>query len=198
MISLGNALANSGYLVMRFDPTGTWESGGTISGYSATNYLADIRSCLDFLKRKVTNPKQIVVIGHSFGGMTAIVAGEKFDDITHVIALTPPANLIRLSRRGFWDRDHPRQSKRDLSEDSKKFRDFAVPYGFIEDRLQYSAVESAKKLNKPLMILISTADEVIPREEQETLIFSANNPVVVRVNNLSHNFRLYKNKQMLL
>lgn len=194
LASLGKALADNGHLVLRFDSTGTWDSGGTTADYSATNYLTDIRSCLDFLKRNVVKPRKMIIIGHSFGGMMAIVAGEKFNDITHVVALTPPADLVGLSKRGPWGTTRLKQSKRDLSNDPAEFKDFAVPYKFIEDGLQYSAIESVRKLNKPLMILISTADENIPREEQEALISAANNPFVVRIDNLSHNFR-FSNEQ---
>ncbi|MFH1392761.1 MAG: hypothetical protein ABIG90_03810, partial [bacterium] len=48
LLKLAEALAEKGYTVARFDPTGVWESEGDISEYTMTQYLDDIKYILEY------------------------------------------------------------------------------------------------------------------------------------------------------
>src|SRR3989344_8313275 len=49
LLKLAEVLVEQRYTVLRFDPTGTWESEGDISEYTTTQYLNDIRSVLEHM-----------------------------------------------------------------------------------------------------------------------------------------------------
>jgi pimeloyl-ACP methyl ester carboxylesterase len=178
------SLKNLGYVTEIIDPCGLWKTNN-IKNYSVTNYLKDIKAVIDSYKDQ--QPEEIILIGHSLGGFVAILAGNLFPQVTKIIALCPPASIDRLGSK--WVNKSPRISKRDLPEDPTKFRNFEIPYSFVEDAQKYSAIDSVKKITKPLMILIGLDDKSIPQEETETLVSNANHPHVVKMPGIGHNFR---------
>ena len=69
LVLLGNTLAKAGYVAIRFDPAGTWQSSGAEKDYSMTQYLKDIRAVIRWAKHKKLFQKGIVLLGHSMGGI---------------------------------------------------------------------------------------------------------------------------------
>jgi pimeloyl-ACP methyl ester carboxylesterase len=173
-----------GYETVVLDPCHLWETN-EIKNYTVTNYLKDIRATLDLYKDK--NPEETVLVGHSLGGAVSIMAGSMYSEVTKIVALCPPASTKALGLR--WENKPSKLSRRDLPEDPTKFREFDVPYSFVEEANTYSALETVKKINKPLMILIALADTSVSAAETETLVTNANHPHVVRMENMGHNFR---------
>lgn len=122
------------------------------------------------------------------GGFTAIIAGSRIKAVTKIVSLCPPPDRIGSEKK--WQGKDFSVSKRDLPNDPQQFREFVVPYSYAKDGLQYpSAVEEAKLINKPLMIFIGMDDEVVTPDRTERIVASANNPHVVRQENMGHDFR---------
>ena len=164
----GEKLAKQDYLGIAFDPTGTWESGGTPADYCITNYLADVRVLLNTFKKTVSSQK-IVIIGHSLGGAVVLMAGEKYDDITHIISLTPPPDYASLALRKQWSREHSRMTVREDPHDPTLERVSEFDYRFVEDSQQYSPIESLTRLRKPTLLLVALDDEIIPYTDSQRL-----------------------------
>lgn len=177
-------LRELGYTVERLDPCNLWGSGD-VSNYSITNYIQQIRERVKFYKDK--NPEEIVLIGHSLGGFTSIIAGSRIKEVTKIVALCSPPDRIGPSLR--WEENIPRHSQRELPENPEQYRAFDVPYTFVQDGLQYSAVEEVADLHKPIMIFIALADKSIPSQDTERIVTSANKPYVIRQPNMGHDFR---------
>src|SRR3989344_8435825 len=72
LVELAKSLANEGYTVVRFDPIGTWESGGDISDYTTSEYLEDIKTVIEYMLHE-GNYKHILLGGHSRGAMVSII-----------------------------------------------------------------------------------------------------------------------------
>jgi len=173
-----------GYTVERLDPCHLWETGD-VNNYSITNYIQQIREKVESYKEQ--NPEEVVLIGHSLGGFTSIIAGSRIPEVTKIISLCPPPDRIGPSLR--WEENKPRHSERELPDDPKQFRTFDVPYTFVIDGLQYSAAEEVKNIHKPIMIFIALEDKSIPPADTEQIVANANNPYVVRQPNMGHDFR---------
>ena len=182
-------LIELGYTVERLDACDLWITKDT-SNYTITNFVKQIKGRVDYYKSQ--SPEEIVLIGHSMGGFTAIVAGSKISEVTKIIALCPPPDRNHSIHK--WGEDGIRVSKRDLPENPNEFIEFAVPYSHVKDVLQYSAVEEAKKIHKPLMIFIALNDTVVLPELTEEIVKNANDPYVVRQPNMGHDFR-YSEKE---
>lgn len=177
-------LTELGYTVERLDACHLWETGD-VDNYSITNFIKQIRERVESYKDQ--NPEEIVLIGHSMGGFTSIIAGSRIPEVTKIVSLCPPPD--RYGSEKEWQGTGFRHSERDLPEDPTMFRSFDVPYSFAKDGLQYSTKDEVKKINKPLMIFIALDDEVVPPELTEQIVANANNPYVVRQPNMGHDFR---------
>jgi esterase/lipase len=177
-------LKKLGFTVERLDPCNLWETGNT-ENYSITNYVKQIKKKID--EYKSNNPDEVVLIGHSMGALTSIIAGNRIKDVTKIVSLCPPPD--REYSEEEWKKGSSRFSKRDLPDNPKEFREFSVPYSFVEDGFQYSAVKEVKKIKKPLMIFIALNDTVVLPEETEKIVANANSPHVVRQPNMGHDFR---------
>jgi esterase/lipase len=198
MVMIEEALTKLGYSVKRLDPCGLWRKKKSLGNYTVTNYLSEVRMAIDKLKNKIKNPRDILVVGHSLGALVAIVAGSKFKDIKTIISLCPPVDLKRLGIKGDWKEKGERTSQRDLPENFSKQRSFSVPYTFIEDGLQYSALASVQSIKQPLMIFIADKDTDVPPSESMRVVEAARKPYVVRQKELDHDFRRSKKETKIV
>jgi alpha-beta hydrolase superfamily lysophospholipase len=64
LIGLANELCAKEFVVVRFDPIGTWESEGDISDYTITQYLEDIKHVLEYMLAQ-SSYKTVLLGGHS-------------------------------------------------------------------------------------------------------------------------------------
>jgi pimeloyl-ACP methyl ester carboxylesterase len=177
-------LQSLGYIVVRLDPCSLWGTGNA-QNYSITNYLQDIRRTID--EYKSSSLEEVVLIGHSLGGFVAVLAARKFDEVTKIVALCPPATYIGSEEK--WKGKEFRASRRFLPEDDTKYQVFHVPNAFTKDSQKYSALEDIKDLDKPLMVFIAMDDTVVLPEVTEKLVSAAKNPHVIRREGIGHDFR---------
>lgn len=187
MLTFEKRLKELGYMTERLDPCNLWKTGNS-KNYSITNYLKQIKDRMSFYKSQ--NSTEVILIGHSLGGFVSIIAGSRINEVTKIVALCPPPDRKYSNQE--WKKGEVKYSKRDLPDNPQEFREFEVPYSFVEDGLQYSAEEEVKKIHKPLMIFIALEDTIVPSNLTERIIANANNPHVVRQKNMGHNFRCSK------
>jgi pimeloyl-ACP methyl ester carboxylesterase len=75
---IAGALADAGFVVVRYDKRGIGQSGGRAESASLSDYAEDVRAAIKILSdRKDVDPKRIAVIGHSEGGLVALMAAAK-------------------------------------------------------------------------------------------------------------------------
>src|SRR5581483_5234753 len=65
---LASAIADGGFIVLRYDKRGVGQSGGRAESAGIPEYVEDLRAAVKFLAdRKDVDPKRIAVLGHSEG-----------------------------------------------------------------------------------------------------------------------------------
>ncbi|MCX6731267.1 MAG: alpha/beta hydrolase [Candidatus Roizmanbacteria bacterium] len=183
LMTFEKRLKELGYTVDRLDACNLWSTGNT-SIYTITNYLKQIEERISFYKNQ--NPEEIILIGHSLGGLVSIIAGNRIDSVTSVVSLCSPGDIVNLAKK--WQGSNPKHSERDLPDSIHQMKSFEIPYTFVEDGLQYSAIKEVKELQKPIMIFIALGDKSVLPQETEKIIVEAHNPYVVR-KDMEHNFR---------
>lgn len=188
MMIFDKGLSKLGYTVERLDLGNLWRTGKA-DNYTITNFISQIRERIEYYKDQ--KPEEIVLIGHSRGAFTAMIAGNRINEVNRIVALCPPPDI--KASVGKWVNKGNRVSKRDLPSNSDEFVEFSIPYTYVEDSLRYSAIEEVKNINKPLMIFIALNDTVVKPELTEQIVASANNPYVVRQSNMGHDFRYSEN-----
>ncbi len=183
LITFEKRLKELGYTVERLDVCNLWKTGD-VENYTISNFIKQIKERVDYCKTQ--NPEEIILIGHSNGAFTSIIAGAMIPEVTKIIALCPPPDKEGSEHK--WV-NGVRVSKRDLPNDPTKFREFAIPDTYIKDAIQYSAAEDVKKIHKPIMIFIALDDMVVKPEWTEEIVSNAKNPYIVRQPCMGHDFR---------
>jgi pimeloyl-ACP methyl ester carboxylesterase len=75
---LAGAIADGGFMVLRYDKRGVGQSGGRLESAGFEDYAEDLRAAVKFLAgRKDVDAKRLAVIGHSEGGAVALMAAAK-------------------------------------------------------------------------------------------------------------------------
>jgi dipeptidyl aminopeptidase/acylaminoacyl peptidase len=144
-------LVQKGYQVFIFDYSGFGFSEGKAT---RSNVLKDADAALKYLvAREDVKNTQIVVYGQSLGGHLAIN-----------IAARNPQLIDGLVTEGAFS-----------SHDDIAAR-YAGFFGRMIVNEQYSGLKAIKKYHKPLLIIHSVSDEVIPYYMGEKLFSKANNP----------------------
>ncbi|HSX00166.1 MAG TPA: alpha/beta hydrolase [Patescibacteria group bacterium] len=151
-------LASRGYYAITFDPPGTWESTGDISLYTTTNYLLAINELIAYFGDRPT-----LLIGKSMGGRMAQLAAQNSAVIGFVSVVGAASSAVTNARSvADWSENSRRTPHRDLPHNPKQFRDFLIPYTFVEDSLTYDALDVVDKLVMPKLYIAGENDPLVP------------------------------------
>ena len=75
LAQLAGAIADAGFLAVRYDKRGFGQSGGRSESATIQDFAEDVRAVVRWLeKRKDVDPKRIAVVGHSEGAWVALLA----------------------------------------------------------------------------------------------------------------------------
>jgi hypothetical protein len=117
---LAGALADAGFIALRYDKRGIGQSGGRPEAASLGDFADDQRSAVKFLSgRKDVDQKRIAVVGHSDGGLVSLLAAAKEKRIAAVVLIATPgtsgAELVLAQQQRLLSRSN-------LSDDDKQAR----------------------------------------------------------------------------
>jgi pimeloyl-ACP methyl ester carboxylesterase len=89
---LANALADAGYLVVRYDERGAGQSGGRPESATIEEFAVDARAVVSYLmKRRDVDPKRVSLVGYGEGGWIALVVGARDEKIAAIALLATPS-----------------------------------------------------------------------------------------------------------
>jgi alpha-beta hydrolase superfamily lysophospholipase len=175
LTGLAQTLAERGYVVVRFDSIGVWESEGDISQYTMTQYLKDIESVLEYMLSK-HEYKNILLGGHSCGGQMSILFAARDPRISVVLGIMPSSGAITGERREAWKKTGVSISNRDLPDDKNKTREFRVPFKHVLERDQYDAVRDIKKIKCPIILIAGELDKLVDPKSVREFFDNASQP----------------------
>ena len=184
---LAGAVANAGFLAVRFDKRGYGQSGGRSESATLTDYADDVRTVMRWLsERKDVDPRRIAVVGHSDGSWVALLAASRERRFAAVATIGAPAttgaelvlelqqrtlDLLTLSPEERRKREALQkqiiaavQSSRGLTDLPPDIRQQADTPWF-QSVLNFSPARVLKEVRQPLLILHGGVDhEVLPAE----------------------------------
>ena len=92
LAQLAGAIADAGFLAVRYDKRGFGQSGGRAESATIQDYAEDVRAVVRWLLlRKDIDPKRIAVVGHSEGAWVALLAAAREKRISAVASIAGPA-----------------------------------------------------------------------------------------------------------
>jgi len=106
---LASALADAGFLVVRYDKRGVGQSGGRVESATLADYAVDARAVVQFLaKRKDVDPERIAMVGHSEGAWVGMLAASADKRVARLVAIagagTTGAQLVLEQQRHLLER----------------------------------------------------------------------------------------------
>ncbi|MBR5481774.1 MAG: alpha/beta fold hydrolase [Bacteroidaceae bacterium] len=161
-----DALSALGYQAYAFDfpygsPFSTLEKN--TMNMSVLDQQADLEAVVEhFRKQENIDPKKIVVLGESQGGLVAALTAASIGKKISKLVLVYPAFCIPYH----WRAKYPNLS--DIQDTTRLWR---VPMGrrYFEEIHSMDAFESAKKYKKPVLIVHGDADQVVPYADSEKM-----------------------------
>jgi len=89
---LAGALADAGFLAVRYDKRGYGQSGGRSESATLIDQAEDARAVVRWLSnRKDVDPRRIAVVGHGEGAMVGLVAASREAKIAAVVSIASPS-----------------------------------------------------------------------------------------------------------
>ncbi len=183
MSQLAGALADAGYMVLRFDKRGTGQTGGRGESATISDFANDARVVLRwFADRKDVDAKRIALVGHSEGAAVALVTASRDGRVAAVASIAGPAstgvelNLEQQSHALDLAKATPeeRQQKVELQKAiqaavltgtgwdriPRQYKSADTPW--FQSYLQYDPAKPLKDVDRPLLILHGELDQQVP------------------------------------
>lgn len=89
---LAGALADAGFIIVRYDRRGAGQSGGRAESATLSDHADDVRAVVKWLgDRKDVDDKRIAVLGHSEAAWVAMLAASRDNRIAAVVSVAAPS-----------------------------------------------------------------------------------------------------------
>jgi pimeloyl-ACP methyl ester carboxylesterase len=188
---LAGALAERGFMVLRYDKRGVGQSGGRIETVTLQDYADDVIAIIKWLgKRDDVDPRRMAVVGHSEGGSVAMIAATRERKIASLVLVgatgSTGAELVLEQQRHQLDLlklpDPERQQKIDLQQKvhaaviTEKGWD-GVPdevrrqadTAWFKSLLQFDPARVMQQIKQPILIVQGDLDTQVPPHHAELL-----------------------------
>lgn len=211
---LAGALADEGFIVLRYDKRGVGQSGGRPESATLTDFSDDQRAAVRYLAdRKDVDSKRIAVVGHSEGGIVSLMSAAKEKRIGAVGLLATNgvkgSDLILEQQKHLLDKSTMTEGEKQAKIELQKQINDAVITGKGLDKLpadvrrqienaEFQSILSSdpaklmQDVRQPVLIVQGTVDKQVDpsnADRLETLARARKNapPVdVVRVPGVNH------------
>ncbi len=172
IVNINKSLTEQGYAVLRFDMTGIGESEGYFPDTNFTTQIEDFLSAAAYLAKNHRPAK--LLIGHSLGGSAALFSAFKLPHSRAVVTIASPAEPAYLAQK--LKNTKARAKKENTAETEIGGMKFKFKPQFFNDIEKYSLKDKLPKLNKPYLIMHSTADTYSEISNAEELFKNAAEP----------------------
>jgi uncharacterized protein len=204
---IADALADAGFIVLRYDKRGVGQSGGRTEAARLEHFAEDARAAVKAMsERKDVDNKRLALVGHGEGGWVALLAA-KDKHVTAVGLVSTVAvsgselNLYQVTHG--LERSSRSEAERQATIDLQKQIQQAVVTGLGWDRINVSEAvrhqadtpyfqsfltldpaKLMKDVSQPLLIVEGERDTQVPpanAEKLETLAKARKKPAPVKV-----------------
>jgi pimeloyl-ACP methyl ester carboxylesterase len=188
---LANALADAGYVVVRYDERGSGQSGGRLESATLDDLAADARAVYTFVaKRRDVDPRRVAIVGYGEGGWLAMLVAAREERLAGLALVATPSTsgtqLVLEQQRQLLERNGTSgQAQQAAIEQQKKIID-AVVAGTGWDQLTpeirrrvdtplyrsfltFDPAKTLARLRQPMLIVQPQLDREVPAYHGEQL-----------------------------
>lgn len=169
---ISRGLTARGIAVLRFDFTGLGESDGDFAGTTFSSDVQDVVAAVGHLE-SLGYPARLLV-GHSLGGAAVIAAASVLPGVRAVATVATPCNPAHVA--GLLGEVADDVHRHGEAEIVLAGRRFTVSRAFLEDVAEQPQARRIAALGRPLLVLHSPQDRVVPIEEAAAIFTAARHP----------------------
>jgi pimeloyl-ACP methyl ester carboxylesterase len=188
---LANALADAGYLVVRYDERGAGQSGGRQESATIEEFAVDVRAVVAYLlKRRDVDPRKISLIGYGEGGWISLVVAAREQKIAAVGLIATPStsgtDLVLEQQRLLFERGSTSPAAQQAAVEQQKKILEAVVSGkgwenfnaemrarvdtpLYRSFLLFDPTEAIVKVRQPMLVVHPMLDQEVPAYHGEQL-----------------------------
>jgi alpha-beta hydrolase superfamily lysophospholipase len=187
---IAGSLVDAGFVVVRYDKRGVGQSGGRAESATFADYADDARAAVRFLAdRKDVDPKRLAIVGHSEGGLVAMIAAEKEKRIDAVVLIATPgmrgSDVILAQQQRALDRMKLSPEERQAKvEEQKRINDAivsgnlsqlpanvrrAVDNGEVQSLFTVDPEKLMKEVRQPILIVQGELDTQVEPKNADIL-----------------------------
>jgi len=158
MRHLCDHLAESGFLVLRFDFSGNGDSEGAFEDANYSKEIQDMKSAINFMCDK-KGIKKLGMIGHSMGSAVSILSAKekKVNALCTLAGSSNTASIVSIFDQKTLDKIYS-EGQAKVTLFGKKF---TMNKEFFEDAEKHDIEEALNKLNKPYCVVHGDKDTII-------------------------------------
>jgi putative redox protein len=171
-VRVARALANIGIGVLRFDFTGLGRSEGDFGATTFGGNVRDLIAAAAAMTAAQRPPR--LLIGHSLGGAAALAAAADIAEVRALSVLGAPFNVAGVTRHfrgGLEELLREGEAEVDISG-----RPFRMRRAFVDELERHDQKERIRNLRRPLLVLHSPHDSVVPIEDATSIFLAARHP----------------------
>jgi pimeloyl-ACP methyl ester carboxylesterase len=188
---LASALADAGFLVLRYDQRGVGQSGGRAESAEIGDYAEDVRSVVRFLRRhKEVDRDRIALLGYDQGGSVAMTAAARDEDFEALILAATPGMkgtelVLEQQRAALAKMDLPEAEKQRRIDLQARINEAVItgrgweeiPAGmrrqaesqWFRSLLVFDPAEPMKRLRQPVLVVHGALDAELGSHHAEAL-----------------------------
>lgn len=188
---LAGALAERGFMVVRYDKRAVGQSGGRDERATIQDYAEDVTAVVKWLRRrKDVDKDRISVAGHSEGGAVAMIAAAREKNIASLVLIAAPgtrgSDLILEQQRHGLDLLNATAEDRKAKIDTQQRIQTAVLTGvgweglppeyrraadsaWFRSFLEYDPAKAMERLRQPMLIVQGDLDQQVFSHHAEKL-----------------------------
>ena len=201
---IAEALASRGIAVLRVDDRGVGLSKGldTLKVSTSANFADDVRAQVDFLREiRDVDPRRIVLLGHSEGGMIAPIVAATDPRIAAIVLMAGPAKrgdtiiAYQVNQGLESDASLTEEARAKARADQQEVMRKAIAgdpsapeslrSAWMRYFLEYDPLPTIRKVRQPILILQGELDRQVTADQAEMLAKAAreagNRDVTARV-----------------
>ena len=188
---LATALADAGYLVVRYDERGAGQSGGRQESATIEEFAIDARAVVTYLlKRRDVDPRKISLIGYGEGGWISLLVAAREQKVASVGLIATPSTagteLVLEQQRLLFERNSTAPAAQQAAvEQQKKILDAVitgkgwenfnaemrarVDTPLYRSFLMFDPAQAIVKVRQPMLVVHPMLDHEVPAYHGEQL-----------------------------
>ncbi len=172
-VHISRALSRASIGVLRFDFAGTGLSIATGAAVSFAADVEDLRTAAQAMTAAGMAPS--LLVGHSLGGLAAILAAAEMPDIAAVATIGAPADLQHILRI-FEQNDLDAIARDGEAMVAIAGRPFLIRRSFLDAIANIDVEKSITALRRPVLIMHSPLDQIVGIDHASRIFVASRQP----------------------